>query len=185
MTTRAKNGHSDPSTKQKKFWAATADPSGKIKIANREKSFQQKLEKMQVALVQKDVRYKKTVAKGLKELVNARKMDQLLKDNNIKVLSDYTHLKEIYENDLSVITSSDLQREAEAKAEMFLTGANKVSAAQEKVVRELYALEAKTNELGIEQIKDFLIIKGEIKETHQDKVRLHQKERLVGEEMAA
>jgi hypothetical protein len=181
MTTKSKNGATE---KQKKMWAAAADPSGKIKIANREKGFQQKLEKMQVALVQKDIRYKKTIARGLKELVNARKMEQLLKDNNIRVLSDYTHLKEIYENDLVTITASDLQREADAKAEQFLTGANKISAAQEKVVKELYSLEAKTNQLGIEQVRDFLILKGEIKETHQDKARLHQKEKMA-EEVAA
>lgn len=181
MTARSKNGHTEPNQKQKDFWAGVADPSGKIKLANREKAFQQKLEKMQLALVQRDTRYKKTVARGLKELVNARKMEELLKNNNIKVLSDYSHLKEIYQNDLQAITSDDLQREAEAKASKFLTGANKITAAQEKVVKELFSLEAKTNQLGIEQVKDFLILKGEVAETPQDKKRLHQREVLVEE----
>jgi hypothetical protein len=168
-------------TNKKEQTTVVADPLGKIRLANREKAFQQRIEKMQVALVQKDVRYKKSVAKGLRELSAARKLEETLKDAKIKVLSDYTHLKEIYESDLKAITAEDLNREAEIKAEQFLSGANKISPAQEKVVRDLHSLEARTNQLGIEQIKDFLILKGHLKETPADKRRLHQKEELVDE----
>jgi hypothetical protein len=161
--------------------AGAVDPSGKIKLANREKSFQQKIEKMQVALVTRDFRYRKTVAKGLRELVNARKMEELLRDNEIKSLADYTHLRDIYDADLKMINEDDLLREAEAKAEQFLSGGNKVTEQQEQVVRELFSLEAKTNQLGIEQVRDFLILKGEIRETPADKSRATARERLVHE----
>lgn len=161
--------------------AAAIDPTGKLRLANREKQFQQKIEKMQLALVQRDIRYKKQVARGLRELANARKMEELLADKKIKPLSDYSHLKEIYEEDLRPITAEDLKKEAENKTALFLTSANKVTPLQEKVVRELYKLEAETNQLAIEQVRDFLIIKGEIKETPSDKKRLHEKEEMIQE----
>lgn len=178
-----RNGRTDQKSSER--LGAAIDPSGKLRLASREKSFQQKIEKMQLQIVTKEIGVKKAVARGLKELVNARKMEALLAEHNVKPLSDYSHLREIYDHELKTITPADLQREAEAKAEQFLTGGNKVSAAQEKVVRELYSLEAKTNELGIEHVKEFLIIKGQIKETVEDKKRLHKKEEMVREEVAA
>lgn len=183
MATRKSNGHT-PKKDASRQLAASIDPSGKIRLANKEKGFQQKIEKMQVQIVTKEVRLKKTVARGLKELVNARKMESLLEEHNVKPLSDYSHLKEIYESDLKTITIGDLNIEAEAKAEQFLTGGNKVSKEQEKVVKDLFHLEARTNQLGIEQVRDFLIIKGQIKEQPEDKKRMHEKQKLV-EEIAA
>lgn len=164
---------------------AAIDPSGKIGLAKKEKSFQQRIEKMQLTLITKEVRLKKAVASGLKELVNAMKMEQLLAEHKVRPLSDYSHLKEIYEHDLRSITFEDLTREAQAKAENILTKGNKLSKEQEKVIRDVYALEAKANQLGIEQIREFLIIKGQIKETPEDKKRLHQKEEMVYEEEEA
>lgn len=184
MATQKKSGHAPK--KASRELAASVDPSGKIKLANREKAFQQRIEKMQVAIVTKEVRLKKTVAKGLKELVNARKMETLLEDYKVKPLGDYSHLKEIYDEDLKPITVQDLTREAEAKAEQFLTGGNKVSKEQEKVVHDLYRLEARTNQLGIEQVKDFLIMKGQIKEAPEDRKRLTEKQKMIeSEEIAA
>jgi hypothetical protein len=165
--------------------AGAIDPSGKIKLANREKAFQLKLEKMQINLLQRDLRYKKSVAKGLRELVNAKKMDQLLAEHKVKPLTDFSHLKEIYDGDLKTISAEDLKREAEAKAETFLSGGNKVSAEQERMVRELFALEARTNELGIEQIRDFLILKGNVAEKPGDKKRIREKENMIKEPVAA
>lgn len=183
MTAKGKNGsHGKESSRQ---LAATVDPSGKIRLANKEKGFQMKIEKIQVALVQRDIRYNKSVARGLKELVNARKMETLLEEHKVKPLSDYSHLKEIYNSDLQPIKLEDLLREAEAKATTFLTGGNKVTAAQEKVVREYYGLEAKANQQGIEHIREFLIIKNQIKETPGDRKRLSQKEELVHQEQEA
>jgi hypothetical protein len=183
MTTR-KNGHS-PAKQASRQLAASVDPSGKIRLANKEKGFQQRIEKMQVAIVTKTVRLKKAVARGLKELVNARKMETLLEEHKVKPLSDYSHLKEIYETDLTGVTPEDLSREAEAKAEQFLTGGNKVSKEQERVVHDFYSLEAKGNQLGIEQVREFLIIKGQIKEAPADTKRMKEKEKIAMEDIAA
>lgn len=177
---KGSNGHG-PKKDASRQLAASIDPSGKIKLANKEKGFQQKIEKMQVQIVTREVRLKKAVARGLKELVNARKMESLLEEHKVKPLSDYSHLKEIYEGDLKPITMDDLNTEADAKAEQFLTGGNKVSKEQEKVVRDLFHLEAKTNQLGIEQVRDFLIIKGQIKEQPEDKKRMLEKQKIADE----
>lgn len=181
MTTKSKDVHNV----NERRLSASVDPSGKIRTANKEKAFQQRIEKMQATIAQKEIRYKKAIARGLKELVNARKMEELLAEHKIRPLSDYSHLKEIYETDLKGITGEDLMREAEEKSAQFLSKGNKITAAQEKVVTSLYELEAKGNQLGIEQVRDFLILKGAIKETPSDKKRLHEKEIVVKELEAA
>jgi hypothetical protein len=164
---------------------AGEDPTGKLRIAARERNFQQRIEKMQIALATKEVRYKKQIASGLKLLAGARKIEHILADNKIKPLSDYSYLREIYDGQLKHITPDDLQREAEAKVTKFLTTGNKVTPLQEKIAKELFKLEARTNELGIEQVRDFLILKNEIKETPADRKRINQREELVEEELAA
>jgi len=161
----------------------TINVTERLKAGKDEMSFQRMIERFQLALYNREITYRKQVKRGLDELSAIKKMESQLKDAKIKPLSHYTYLLNLYLNELSNISYESFKEDVKPDIARAIGKAKStVTKDQEKVITDYYEFKAKQNMWAIEQIRDFLIIKGQIKPSKTDQERL---EKEVGEVVAA
>jgi hypothetical protein len=136
-------------------------PSG----AKKELAFQQGIERMQLAMKKGLYDLVAVVAKAEKERQRISKLANDLIKVGLKPLSDYTVLRDIYNNDLSQMTEESFSRDADFEVQRFMAKAQgaKVTESQEKVIINFYHQKAKSNFQVINNIHNILVDKGMIK----------------------
>lgn len=136
-------------------------PSG----AKKELAFQQGIERMQLALKKGLYDLVAVVAKAEKERQRISKLANDLIKVGLKPLSDYTTLRDLYNNDLAEMTEESFNKDAGFEVNRFMAKAQgaKVTEAQEKVIIDFYHRKASANFQAINNIHNILVDKGMIK----------------------
>lgn len=128
-----------------------------VGAARKEKNFQIKLDRMQVAVATGDVQISRATMLADKEMANLRKTHSTLEGMKLKSVADFSALKAIYDESLKGITAEGLASEYAVKANAEkLKAFGTVNPAQIAVIDRYYAIKARKEWNVIAQVKRIL-----------------------------
>ncbi len=134
-----------------------------LAAAKSERSFQTTLERMQLALHLGTFEPLPVMIRADKELQRVLKVQKALKAANLVPVSEYSTLKEIYNDEISELTLDSFTKEAEINAVKFIAKCKgKITDIQEAMVIEFYNKKANVSFDLKRQIENLLILKGVI-----------------------